>query len=103
MHEHERRRAPSRPDEVQGLFLDCRAVRRDQLLLQLRRRGLVMAELQAIGAVAGGDRFEPRRKMLELGERRLRGDLHQARTRRIVLLYRIDHFATSEISRYFQL
>src|SRR5688572_6062875 len=58
-----------------------RLVGGDQLLLELRRRGLVVAELHAVGAVAGGERLEARREVLQLGERRLRRDLHGAGAR----------------------
>src|SRR5258708_12026604 len=59
------------------------AVRGDELLLELRRRGLVVAELEAVRAVARGERLEACRKVLELRERRLRRDLHGAGTRRV--------------------
>src|SRR4029078_5279501 len=49
----------------------------------LRRRRLVVAELEAVGAVARGERLEPRREMLELRERRLRRDLPRAGPRRV--------------------
>src|SRR5687768_7181893 len=54
-----------------------------ELLLKLRRRRLVVAELHAVGAVPGGERLQARREMLELRERRLRHDLHGSRPRRI--------------------
>src|SRR3954451_18107393 len=65
------------------LHLRMRLVRGGELLLQLRRRGLVVAEFEAVRAVAGGERLEPRREMLQLGERRLRRDLYDARPRRV--------------------
>src|SRR5688572_21771281 len=60
-----------------------RPVRRGELLLKLRRRRLVVAELHAVGAVPGGERLEARREVLELRERRLGHDLHRSGPRRI--------------------
>src|SRR3954467_11231320 len=72
------------PAVTELLFhLGVRLMGRRELLLQLRRRRLVVTELEAVRAMAGGDRFPPRREVLELWERRLRGNLHDAGARRI--------------------
>src|SRR3954466_698747 len=65
------------------LLLDCRAMRRDELLLEMRRRRLVVAEFQAVGAVTRGERFQPSGEVLHLGERRLCRNLHQPGPRRV--------------------
>src|SRR5262245_42609528 len=86
--EDERGSAPPGSDEIHRttlplLFGLCGPVGRRELLLELRRRRFVVAEFHAVGAVPGGQRFQPRREMLELGKRRLRRDLDGPGTRRI--------------------
>ena len=70
-------------NKVQSFGARLRLVRGDELLLQLRRRGLVVAEFQAVRAVARGQRFQPRREMLKPGERRRGLDLHESGARRV--------------------
>ena len=65
--ENERRRAAPAGFEVQLFHLGVRLVRRHQLLLQLRRRRLVVAELQVVRAVSCRKGLQPCRKLLELG------------------------------------
>src|SRR3954464_2439025 len=66
---------PASTKGIRLLRFGLRLVRGGELLLELRRRRLVMAELHAVGAVPRRERFQPRREVLELGERRLRRDL----------------------------
>ena len=74
---------PARTKCIVLVRFGLRLVRGDQLLLQLRRRRLVVAELEIVRTPTRGDRLETRREMLELGERSLGRDLHQPRSRRV--------------------